>query len=243
MPSVGQQTYHETTSYTVTGAISRCRYQTMEEDSARHTDAGIVDLLNEGSDEFARRTLWFTDEETYGITAGDPRVRLPDRCLSVREVIFDGVQLYPMPVEQLRRGGYNYQSVSGTPVYYAVEQGVNLHLYPTPTSGTTDILTVRFIGMPPHKDLSAPQGRWAILPGFDRALLIYAKMLMSERDASGEGGQRYGTYVAQWEQIIREARQRLYELNERAARGWGSYAVSDHEDEDGTIFTVDRRST
>lgn len=224
MPAFQSSDYAQETSFTVAEGIERVRYDLMEEDSDRHTDAMICSIINEGSDEFARRVLWYQGIVLLSVSGSVSQVALPDGCLDVREVLYDDRPLHPIRVENLRFGGFNYYEVEGTPTCYYVERGTNLGLYPKPEETEAAILTVKYLGLPEHKLVSQTTGRWNILPGYERALLVYAKMLCCERDAEGAGGPRLARYAAQWEQLVNEAKFTVLELNERAGGGWGEQA-------------------
>jgi len=180
-------------------------------DSSLLTNANLLAWLNEAQDELARHLRWYRTFDIMGTTSGTKEYALPEpvsgRCIQIEEVRYDNEQLEAITFDALLRYDYNYQQAgTGTPDYYYLRGQSGFGLHVTPGTTDPDILTVVYVGIPPR--ISADDESFYCPHGGERAILIYAKMMASEKDIYGEGARRAQIYAAQWEQeLVRLKRQ------------------------------------
>lgn len=200
-------------------------------DSSLLTDDDLNRWFNEAQDKVARILRWFRTFDVMGTEAGVKEYALPipvsGRCIQIEEVIYDGRQLCPTTLEELLRYDREYRRTgNGTPTLYYPRGNSGFGLHLTPDTTDSDTLTVIFVGLPPH--VAADDEHFYVPHGGEDALLIYAKILASEKDVYGEGQRRLPVYQLQWKEALAELKRQTDQISERTRPVMGSAALADY---------------
>ena len=192
---------------TLSELIDRVRGDLGLRDNAYVTDTDITFWLNEGQSEIAREAQWFRTATTAGTTSGTKEYELPGpssgRCIAIEEIWLDGVQLYPIALDTLALGQPDYlDQGNGTPYFYYLRGSTGFDLHPTPGSTALANLTLVYVGEPPH--ISAPGDTFYVPATGQAALIDYACLRASLKDAHGEGGKRVAHYERAWERRLKQ---------------------------------------
>lgn len=187
-------------------------------DSSLLTGDDLINWLNEGQDELARETDWYRISETMGTTAGTKEYALPlptaGRCIRIEEVRYGTLQLTAVSLQQLLDLEPFYREAgNGTPYLYYVRGNSGFGLHYTPDTTSTTNLLVVLTGIPPR--VTAPNETFYVPHGLERLLIVYAKMMASEKDAFGEGSRRLAQYQQQWAAGLQQAKAQVNSVAER----------------------------
>jgi hypothetical protein len=229
LPSLLDDTTASRSIYTLAQMQARVRTDLGLTDSSLLTDDNIEDWLNEAQTEIALTLRWYRVHDIMGTVSGTKEYALPipaaGRCIQIEEVRYDDEQMEVVSLDQLLRYDWNYtQAGNGRPQFYYVRGATGFGLHQTPDTTDADILTVVYVGLPPQ--VTAPNELFYVPPGGDRALLIYAKMLASEKDMYGEGARRAQMYAQQWEQELVKLKRQVDQGAERESVALGSDAMA-----------------
>lgn len=210
---------------------SRLRSDLGMTDNSLFSDTDCNDWFNEAQEEIARKLLWYRTSELMGTTNGTKEYALPipvaGRCIRIEEVLYNDEQLVPVTLERLLQIDDNYRRAGvGTPEYYYVRGSSGFGLHVTPDTEDTDNLLVVFIGLPP--EVTADNETFYVPHGCERGLLIYGKMMASEKDMSGEGQRRQALYEGRWERFLQEASCQIDQTAERAPAVLGGDTMEEY---------------
>ena len=204
-------------------------------DSSLLTDTDLTNWLNEAQDFIATETLWYRTSQALGTTISQKEYALPlpttGRCIKIEEISYDTFQLVPITLEKLLRYDPYYRTNGNSrPQWYYLRGNSGFGLHPTPNVTDVDILNVVYVGKPPR--VTGTQDFFYVPHGMERGLIIYGKMLASEKDAHGEGARRVQKYEGQWVQFLQEVKRQVSNVAERVAAVMG---------EDGAEAELDYR--
>lgn len=203
---------------TVADFMDRVRGDLGLRDSSFLTDADLVAWGNEAQDLIAVETHWYRTSHVTGTTAGTKEYSLPapttGRCLSIEEIVYDNEQLIPTTLDQLQRWDWEYrQSGNGRPQWFYPRGNSGFGLHYTPDTTDIDILTIIYVGKPPR--VTGSLDLFYVPHGAQDGLIIYAKMLASEKDAHGEGARRLASYQSQWSMYMARVKKQIGKVSER----------------------------
>ncbi len=179
----------------------RVKYEA--ESTARWSDQGVYDAINEGLDELSEATLFYERYVTIPLVADrvyyDLRGYLPDNAISVTS-IWDTVRqdwLQPASEDQL---GFQWEQSTGEPQFFFTRGLCWLGIWPHPTS-TTGYIRVNFAGIAPHFDF--PQAVLSDLPDdYVTALEEYALYELSAQDGETQRALRHWQEYQTMEQSL-----------------------------------------
>ncbi len=217
-------------SFNVQEFYDRVRGDLALRGSARITDADLLGWGNEGAREIARETWWLRAKLTTDLVANQARYAWPDttdgRCIGIESVFVSGQPVRAATIDDLNKGLFNWPSQTGSPPWlWWTNGGTDLQLWPTPASNQVGVLDLSFYAVPP--DVTAPQEHFMVPFGGERALLVYAKKLASEKDAFGEGARRAQGYEAEWLRLLVSMKRQVRNTNPNAVTAVGEDALAD----------------
>lgn len=187
-------------------------------DSSFLTDTDLINWTNEASDLIAMETGWFRTSHVMGTTAGTKEYALPEpatgRCIRIEEIHYDTDMLIPTTLDQLARWDWNYRTAgNGRPEWWYARGNSGFGLHWTPDVTDVDILAVIYVGKPPR--VTGSLDLMYVPHGLQYGLILYGKLLASEKDAHGEGARRLATYQSQWSQFLAAAKKQVGAISER----------------------------
>jgi hypothetical protein len=159
----GNQT---TSSTTGTAMITRARYYLNESTASFWSDAELLRWLNDGTLDIVARTHCLETTEAETITTGTTSYAITTSFLTVKGVVYNGVQ-------SLRKGSLEHMGDTtnvGSPAYYFT-WGNNLIVYPSPESGVSGYALVSYLVTRPTDILAGANVQ--VPAQFDRALILY----------------------------------------------------------------------
>ena len=120
----------------------------------------------------------------------------------VGEVTWDGDPLRPMTVDEAYAYDPDWQSTTGTPLYFHLEGDI-LHVFPIDAVGSK---TLRVVGHGVPDDMSDNTDEPDLPDGYDDALVDFAcwKVAVRIKDASAQA-----TYKAMWDEEVRRFRREV----------------------------------
>lgn len=200
--------------HTLAEMIDRVRGDTGMRGSNYVTDAEIIDWLWEGQSAIARETRWYREGPTaLAITSGTATYQFPARAITIEEVWYEDTFLPYYNTADFNRYLGNWRGDSNaTPQYWTLRGTSAIQLQPPPDTTSSTILEVVFTGLPPKvtttsETLYVPYGR-------DDALIIYGKLMLSAKDAAGEGAKRVAMYDQQWQMALAEIKDQVNKASE-----------------------------
>ncbi len=224
MPSLVTPDIAPRSESTLQDIMDRVRGDLGLRDSSFLTDTDLTNWANEAQDRIALETLWYRTSQVTGTTAGVKEYALPvpatGRCISIEEIIYDTEQLIPTTLDQLQRWDYNYRTAgNGRPQWFYLRGNSGYGLHYTPDTTDVDILTVIYIAKPPR--VTGTLDLFYVPHAAQDGLIIYCKMLASEKDAHGEGARRLATYQSQWSQFLERVKKQVGHVSERRITAMG----------------------
>jgi hypothetical protein len=167
------------------------------------TDADLTFMLNDGQDEVARISRWYRSSWQGGTTANTAQIDLPApplaRFLAVEEVYHDDQPLLQIRFELLQEYYRRFRTqTAADPRWWAANGNSALYLYPTPTLTEVDILKVYGQALPPY--VSQDEDKLYVPHGLENAILDFARLQVSLKDAHGEGARRLPYFEGRWYQ-------------------------------------------
>jgi hypothetical protein len=166
----------------------------------------ITSWVNEGYEDFIRRTHCKVAWDSVALTADTTRYSLPTNVLAILDLYStSGSQNYTLErttLPEIQKMLQVSPSVAGPVRFYATDGFTYLHVYPAPASG--DTLTVTYVPKPTA--LSASSDVPSDVPTqFHRALEYFALAEGAEYD--NHGPSQFGAYWrALYEKAVLEAR-------------------------------------
>lgn len=217
MPALTTPSPYPRSRYTLEELIDRVRGDLSLRGSSFLTDAEIIDWLNDAQEEFARETKWFKYSLSLSTVANQAEYDFPDgasaQVLTVDWVRLDDRDLYPLRGQSmLDRGNWAWRDQQGTPTHWFLRGVAKIRLWPTPTAASANGLDLFGTGLPPV--VTNNQDQFYIPNGYDPALLAYAKMMATRKDAHGEGARRVGMYEADWMALVKKGQLDVSGANE-----------------------------
>lgn len=170
--------------------------------------ADVLDWLNDGQDELAERSGWFRGTYLGSTVANQAEYDLPAapsaRFLTIEEVYLSGDRVAYLPFEQLQALWGTFRDQTSTaPRWWSARGGSSIYLHPAPSAAGTDVLRIWGIALPPY--VSQDGDKLYVPHGLERAILDYACLQASIKDAHGEGARRIQYYAGKWERWIEHA--------------------------------------
>jgi hypothetical protein len=162
---------------------ARVRTKFEAESTARWTDQGIYDAVNEGLEELAEATLFFERYVTIPLVADrtyyDLRGYLPESAIGVTSVWDTTTSAWLTPINQGDLG-FRWEESAGEPQFYFLRGANWLGVWPK-VSTTSGFIRVHFAGLPPR--FTTPQSVLSDLPDdYVPALEEYALYELSAQD-------------------------------------------------------------
>lgn len=166
-------------------------------------DQGLIDSwVNEGYEDFVRRTECMVLWADLALTDGVDTYTLPSGIMSIKEIVNTGTS---PPLERVTLAELTAmkRATSSSPArYYATEGADMLVLYPAPGAGES--LTVWYV--PAVSPMSSPTSTPTSVPApFHKAIEFYALARAGQFDQSQSS--QFGTFwLAAYENDVRECR-------------------------------------
>lgn len=197
--------------------IDRVRQELVETVGAFWSDSELLNLINKGERDFARRTRILQDKAQTGTTQGDPVIPLPSNWLSARAVFYnnkntDGtdnwIPLRGTNLEKMKQERPNFLSSSSNlqskPNKYWIWDG-ELHLDPVPDT-TADANIVMFFAAKPIPLIQASQDLNvddSLSDGIEAYVRWKAWKKEKEPDLAQEAKEEYYEFVAQGRSYVK----------------------------------------
>jgi hypothetical protein len=189
-------------------------------DNSSNGDQGLIDAwVNEGYEDFVRRTQCNVDEATMALTSGTDDYTIATSIMAILEIDNSasdqtyGMERLTLPdLLKMRRAAPTTASPAR---YYAFKGSDRLSVFPTP--GSSETLTILYVPRPTA--LSAGSDVPSDVPAeFHQALEYYALHRGGEYD--NHGPSQFGAYwMAKYEKAVQECRQAMRQRGgSRAAR-------------------------
>jgi hypothetical protein len=209
MPALLLSSNYTFSSFTVSGMADRVLGDLALRNSNFITSGDCL-RWGEAQTILARDTKCFHVTALSGVTSGTSEYPLISdsigRCIGVESVLHGGTPL-PLVTVGWLDGYYPYwrTAPAGTPLYYYVRGFSSIGLYPCPATTSGDALRVVYTALPP--EVTEPNQNFYVMHGLEDALIMYAKLQASLKDASGEGKERIDYYAQWWEKCQARAQE------------------------------------
>jgi hypothetical protein len=211
--------------------ITRVKRDLSLDGSSFLSDADITEWLSEAQEIFARETRWFKFSLSLSTVVGTAEYAFPDaasaQVLTIDWVRLDDQDLWPLRTQgRLDGASWDWRDQQGTPTHWFVRGMSQIRLWPTPGTASADGLEIYGTGLPPV--VSEDDEQLYCPNSYDHALLAFAKMRASEKDAHGEGARRFGKYEREWEEALRAGKLSVSQADEWAQVFLGENALMGH---------------
>jgi hypothetical protein len=216
--------YATVSSFNLTQAMDRVRGDLGLRNSPFLLDDDITGWLNEGNTELASQTGFFSLITLTDSVSGQQEYALPTSSLRIDNVFFSNLWMEPITIDELNTISWNWQSAMGTP-YFWYARGTNaLGLYPKPNMTSGGIIRVEYTALP--TEVTEPEEHFICVQAEQRLILVYAKMMASEKDINGEGEKRWPIYKRQWDEGVQAVKSIVegFQMGQIwSAGGYGNY--------------------
>jgi hypothetical protein len=223
MSSLLLPNYASLSTFNLTELLDRVRGDQGLRGSSFLDDDDIINWANEGNDEIASRTGFYSPTTTLDIISGQEEYQVPTRCIRIDSVRYNNLLLHKTHIDTLNVASWFWTTATGLP-YYWYSRGVGtIGLYPTPVSGGAALVSIEYTGLPPRA--TEPEDHYACVVGWQEILILYC-MMTAEKDINGEGERRYPIYKRRWEEGVDEIQILVEEFQMGriwSAGGYGSY--------------------
>ena len=180
------------------------------------TSGDVGNWMNEAQTILARDSQAFYATFAIPTVSGTAEYAIPfdsgARAISIVTAEYKGVALFPYSLLTVYAENPRWRTApASTPRGYWQRSFSSIGLYPAPSSsGSADLVVIAAV-VPPQ--VTAPDDFFYIPHGCEDALIVYAKLCASIKDAYGEGKERIPFFAAEWkaaklrvEQMVAESR-------------------------------------
>lgn len=178
------------------------------------TDGDIDGWGHEAQRLVAWYTHWLRSASSQNVVSGTATYDLPTDAISIDEVWVNSKRMVLTKVQRLEWQHWNidWRAIEGTPTHYYLEGMTRIGLYPKPNANITNGLVLRFTYFPaaPAED----DDFYTVPTVLDYALVTYAKMRASEKDATGEGRERLALYRGEWREVLGQLKELVGDVAE-----------------------------
>ncbi len=228
MPAILLETLYTRTSYTLADAVTEVLSDLALDDNTVITSGDVRRWMNRAQDIIARDTQAFEVTTVMGVTSGTYEYALPSesagRAIAIIEVLYNDDPLPFLSLGQLYAYDPNWRiRGNGTPQFYYLRGMSAIGLYPAPALTESDSLTVTYRAIPPV--VTEDEDQFYCPHGCEDALLLYAKLQASLKDAFGEGKERIGFYRGEWKEARARAVQVVAQTAEHEKVHMGEYSL------------------